>query len=90
MMQATAPDFVQLMTEFQGRLFGYVMTLTCDPDAGEQASNCIPVLKLPWGVGELPAGHSVLTSLLRSGDLRALNGMDRRSESQNRSSCGTC
>ncbi|MBA3484336.1 MAG: sigma-70 family RNA polymerase sigma factor [Pirellulales bacterium] len=28
-----ALDFVELMTEFQGRLFGYVMTLTGDPDA---------------------------------------------------------
>jgi RNA polymerase sigma-70 factor, ECF subfamily len=30
--QATASDFVELMTEFQGRLFGYVMTLASDPD----------------------------------------------------------
>ena len=28
-----ALDFVELMTEFQGRLFGYIMTLTGDPDA---------------------------------------------------------
>lgn len=32
-MHVTAPDFVELMTAFQGRLFGYVMTLTGDPDA---------------------------------------------------------
>lgn len=32
-MQATTTDFVELMTQFQGRLFGYVMTLTGDPDA---------------------------------------------------------
>jgi RNA polymerase sigma-70 factor, ECF subfamily len=30
---ASSLDFVELMTEFQGRLFGYVMTLTGDPDA---------------------------------------------------------
>ena len=32
-IQVSGPDFVELMTEFQGRLFGYVMTLTGDPDA---------------------------------------------------------
>jgi RNA polymerase sigma-70 factor (ECF subfamily) len=30
---AAAPDFVELMTTFQGRLFGYIMTLTGDADA---------------------------------------------------------
>ena len=26
------PDFIELMTEFQGRMFGYILTLTGDPD----------------------------------------------------------
>lgn len=30
--QEIVPDFVELMTQFQGRLFGYVLTLTGDPD----------------------------------------------------------
>lgn len=32
-VQTKTLDFVELMTEFQGRLYGYVMTLTGNPDA---------------------------------------------------------
>ena len=31
--RAEIADFVELMTAFQGRLFGFIMTLTGDPDA---------------------------------------------------------
>ena len=29
-------DFVELMTEFQGRLFGYILSLVCDPDEANE------------------------------------------------------